>query len=72
VVPAKATSLHFMSLKVVCGYLEPHGDPKGSVKLVRAPPRVVAISLGTHGASSLSGTIPALKPGGPPATMNAP
>jgi hypothetical protein len=26
---------HFMSIKAVCVYLEPHGDPKGSMKLVR-------------------------------------
>lgn len=34
-VPEFGDQPHFMSVKVVCTYLEPHGDPKGSMKLVR-------------------------------------
>jgi hypothetical protein len=33
--PSHGIQPHFMSLKAVCAYLEPHGDPKGSMKLVR-------------------------------------
>jgi len=34
-VPEFGDQPHFMSLKAVSSYLEPHGDPKGSMKLVR-------------------------------------
>jgi hypothetical protein len=34
-IPKFATQPHFMSVKAVCIDLEPEGDPKGSMKLVR-------------------------------------
>ena len=34
-IPQFGDQPHFMSLKAVACYLEPHGDPKGSMKLVR-------------------------------------
>jgi hypothetical protein len=34
-IPKFGDQPHFMSIKAVCAHLEPHGDPKGSMKLVR-------------------------------------
>jgi hypothetical protein len=34
-IPEFGDQPHFMSVKEVCVYFEPHGDPKGSMKLVR-------------------------------------
>jgi hypothetical protein len=34
-IPKFGDQPHFMSIKAVCAHLEPHGDPKGSTKLVR-------------------------------------
>lgn len=34
-IPEFGDQPHFMSIKAVCTYLEPHSDPKGSMKLVR-------------------------------------
>ena len=34
-IPEFGDQPHFMSVKCVCAHLEPYGDPKGSMKLVR-------------------------------------
>jgi hypothetical protein len=34
-IPKFGDQPHFMSIKAVCAYLVPHGDPKGGMKLVR-------------------------------------
>jgi hypothetical protein len=34
-IPKFGNEPHFMSIKAMCGYLEPNDDPKGSMKLVR-------------------------------------